>query len=209
MTMLTLALESPYGEITAEENIDRTTGTARYRVAGRRAAGTILVYPQPYGQDVIPTDINVEFGDGDHYNDRDRTDRPVINGTPIVGFLTFKEGDPSGVDEIHVSFMEFGRLDKSIGLGRLPKATRAYTWAIVRALVQHWRTRPDVGQLRLASARRTAAGRLPDLERTITKLREDATALLDSLMDKEQVRDELLALLENAPADQHSAHIPA
>lgn len=206
MTMLTLALEPPYGDITAEEDIDRATGTARYRVAGRRAAGTILIYPKRYGQDAVPTDIQVQFGDGDHHNDRDHTDRPVINGIRILGGAVF---DPADVDEFNARSIYVGRPNQWNGADRVPDATSAYTLAIVRALVRHWRARPDVDQLRLASARRTAAGRLPDLERVIAKLREDVTALLDELAAKHRARNELLALLGTAPSDQHPAQIPA
>lgn len=206
MTTLTLTLEPCYGGILAEEDTDLDTGTVRYRVKATRAAGTFLIYPKRYGQAAIPTDIQVQFGDGNHYNDRDHTDRPVINGIRILGGAVF---DPADIDEFDARSMYVGRPNQWHGTDRVPDATGAYTLAIVRALVWHWRARPDVDQLRLASARRTAAGRLPDLERTITKLRADAQALLDSLMEKEQARDDLRALLETAPADPATAPIPA
>jgi hypothetical protein len=147
---VTLQLDEQRPAISAIVTLDRDAGIARYAIRGPRARGVFLVTPaldlhtlNPY-----PDTVRVQHGDGPD-EPAERIDPPIING---VGYRSHSH--------VHIDRRENLRRLLDPRHPRTPDRTAWYGAAIVRAIVAHWASLPELPEVRAAAARRLAAALL-------------------------------------------------
>ncbi|MFJ1542381.1 hypothetical protein ACIODS_27965 [Micromonospora chalcea] len=204
----TLALPSPYADLTAAETTDTDTGRVTYRFRAPRATGTIVIAPEFRGEDsATPAAIYVQFGE-DAYNDNDRAERPVINGVTITGGVILTPAEY--LDRPDGGYLGLRRSVDRWTSTSAPTATSRYGSAIIRTLVAAWHERPDRDDLIQAAARHAAPRRLADLRRyKIDPITEKISQLSDELVDHYALAGQLSRLAAEYEANRtnpdHSA----
>lgn len=200
-TTLTLPMDDTSGVLTAIETIDYSTGNTRYDVTGPRISGTFVIRPPHYGDDPIPTDLGVWYGDGHpSLNYADRPGRPVINGVRLTGGTVF--ADPAGYARI-----TRWRVNAQVATSRYtsrpaPEKTAERAAAVIRALLGRYWNHPDRRAIIRAAARYDAASRLAGERRTVARLRSQSAEIAAELAEHTR-RAALLSRLAAEHARQH------
>ncbi|MEU5900218.1 hypothetical protein [Streptomyces venezuelae] len=137
-------------------------GRVRYVVRAPHVRGTFVVIPQHLRDGpVLPDRVVVQFGDGldpqgTYYWRKHRPDEPVVHGVRLHGWTSSLQ--PDNLSDRYIDIL--GSYTHSLrggALRELPRATRRRTETVIRAILAHWRSLPQLDQLRAAAARIYAA----------------------------------------------------
>ena len=139
----------------------RPTDVPLYRVTAPHLVGTFTISPQwpSDGGDVeaietVPQGIDVEYGD--EVDDvRGFRGHSALPCAPIVYGIEVRGGNTFTAEQVATGTIRtYGWRDTGHYTSQpLPNRSQARVTAVVRALILHWTSRPDVEDLRWASAR--------------------------------------------------------
>ncbi|MGW1815292.1 hypothetical protein ACWCQM_17265 [Streptomyces sp. NPDC002125] len=128
-------------------------GRVRFKVTGPHIKGTFIVAPEAKrGGTVLPTTVQVQYGDGlepqTYYTPR--PDEPVVYRVGVHGHTAGL--DPDTIPTRYFLGPYAVASGRTFLTERLPDGTRRRTEAVVRCLLEMWRGRDDVAELKLAAA---------------------------------------------------------
>ncbi|MFS0691712.1 hypothetical protein [Streptomyces nitrosporeus] len=128
-------------------------GRVQFKVTGPHIKGTFIVAPEAKrGGTVLPTTVQVQYGDGlelqTYYTPR--PDEPVVYRVGVHGHTAGL--DPDAIPTRYFLGPYAVASGRTFLTERLPDGTRRRTEAVVRCLLELWRDRDDVAELKLAAA---------------------------------------------------------
>lgn len=198
-----LSLGEDYGTATATVRTDWTTGRVFYTLRAPRVTGTWTVSIQDPADTDHVARFDVTHGEDDGHTwyagyGEDRPDRPVINGVDLIGATSVAVDDLDALTGWRINCRRPTGRYTSVDA---PDRTKQRTAAVLRAILQHLTSRPDLPELHRVAARVAAeartreetkqAQRLDEQIQELTAQRDAHTRRAEQLADLADDRDQL------------------
>lgn len=176
-------------------------GRVQFKVTGPHIKGTFIVAPEvKRGGAVLPTTVQVQYGDGlepqTYYTPR--PDEPVVYRVGIHGHTAGL--DPDAIPTHYFLGPYAVASGRTFRTKRLPDGTHQRTEAVVRCLLELWRDRDDVADLKLAAAVARADEHARYEGQQVERLEAEIQRVIAQRVSARRTVNQLTGILRRRPA---------